>query len=397
MKYPCPLLALISFVVPMITLVGEADHNSVVYKLTDIPALMQAFVDRDETPGVVTLAAHKGEIISLSAVGSQSLDPKVPMQKDSIFWAASLSKPFVAVAIMMLVEEGKLQLDDPVENHLPEFKGIQMTVPDYDIEAREIKLVEPRRPITIQDCLNHTHGLPLTSSVDEATSIRAHAIASSRSTLDWEPGSKWRYGGEGLHIVAYLVELYSGMSYADFLKKRIFEPLGMNNTYFMRNEVPKDRLVERYWKDKQKQVWTTKQPDIRDRPYFRPDGGLYSTANDFFRFYQMMLNEGTFNGTRLIKEKSVTRLTTITCGHLKKGDHIAGCFTALGFRIVREAIDEKTKALNPGSFGHGGSGGSIIWADPKTEALYIYLRNNNGPNLVPMVETFQQVVSDAVR
>lgn len=361
--------------------------------LRDIPGLMQAFVDKDETTGVVTLAAHKGKIITHSAVGYQSLDPEIPMRTDSVFWAASMSKPFVAVALMMLVEEGKVSLDDPIEKHIPQFKGIQMTVADYDIEAREIKLVEPSRPVTIQDCLNHTHALPLTARVDAATNIRDHVLASAQSTLDWEPGSKWRYGGEGLHVAAHIVELKSGMSYENFLQTRIFDPLGVNDVWFMRGDVPKDRLVERYARDKNKNVWTTKLPNIRNRPYFRPDGGLYLTAESLFPFYQMMLNGGTYKGARLIKKKTAKVLTQITVGHLDKGDHIKGCFSALGFRTVREQIDTRTTGLNPGSFGHGGSGGSIAWADPDNTTVYIYMRNNYGTAQAPMIEIFQGVVS----
>lgn len=363
--------------------------------LEDIPSLMQASVDRGEATGLVALAAHEGKIISHSAVGYQSLESKISMQKDSVFWAASMSKPFVAVAIMMLVEEGAVQLSDPIEKHIPEFKGIQLTNPDYDIERQDIKLLEPERPITIQDCLNHTHGLPLTARVNEATNIRDHVLASARSTLDWEPGSKWRYGGEGLHVAAHIVERHSGMSYADFLQSRVFEPLGMKDTWFMRDDVPKKRLVERYTRDKSGQSWTVNE-SVGNRPYFRPDGGLHLTAENLLRFYQMMLNGGTFNGNRILGKDTVKQLVTITCGHLEKGDHIKGCFSALGFRTVREQVEARTTGLNPGSYGHGGSGGSMAWADPATDTIYIFMRNNYGTSQVPMVEAFQEMVSAAV-
>lgn len=374
---------------------AEADGSK---SLAEIPALMQEFVDREETTGVVTLAAHKGKIISLGAVGYRSVDPQVPLKTDSVFWAASMSKPFVAVAVMMLVEEGKISLDDPIEKHIPEFKGIQLTVADYDMENRgSYKLVEPDRPITIRDCLNHTHGLPMTARVDAANNIRDHVLASAQSTMDWNPGTKWRYGGEGLHTAAHIVELHSGMSYADFLQKRIFDPLGVEDVWFMRGDVPKHRLVERYARDKKNNVWTTNLPNIVNRPYFRPDGGLYLTAESLFPFYQMMLNEGTYKGKRLINKKTAKVLTDITVGHLDKGDHIKGCFSALGFRTVREQIDARTTGLNPGAYGHGGSGGSLAWADPATDTVYIYMRNNYGTSQVPMIELFQQIVSDSVR
>ena len=362
--------------------------------LTDLPSKLQSFVDSGETTGVVILAAHKGNIISHSAMGYQSVEAKVPMDTQSIFWAASTSKPFVAAAVMMLVEEGKLSLDDPVSKHIPEFKGMLMTVPAYAYGPSEVKLVKPDRPLTLQDCLNHTHGLPATAGTEAAKSIKERVMASARSTLDWEPGSKWRYGSEGLHVAAYLVEKYSGMSFEDFLKKRIFDPLGMKDTYFMLKDVPKDRLVEHYRREKGESEW--KVDRFYDPVYFNPAGGLYSTAEDMSHFYQMMLNDGRYGGQRFLSKQSVKQLTTITCGHLEKGDHITNCFSALGFRTVRKATDPKTTGLNPGAFGHGGSGGTMIWADPTNDTIYIFMRNNWGSNQAPMVKAFLGIISVAV-
>ncbi len=362
--------------------------------LAELPAKLQSFVDTGETTGFVTLATHNGNILTHSAFGYQSIEAGIPMHTDSIFWAASTSKPYVAAAVMMLVEEGKLRLDDPVEKHIPAFSRMLMTVPDYGYATKEIKLVSPQRPLTVQDCLNHTHGLPVTEETEAAGSIREHVMASARSTLDWEPGSRWRYGGEGLHVAAHLVEIYSGMSYADFLKERIFDPLGMQDTYFMLKDVPKDRLVEHYARKKGEKEW--KVDRFFDPVYFNPAGGLYSTAEDMSRFYQMMLNGGSYKGKRLLSKQSVKQLTTITCGHLEKGDHIPNCYSALGFRVVREATDPRTTGLHPGAFGHGGSGGSIIWADPANNTIYIFMRNNWGSSQTPLIEVFQGIVSEAV-
>lgn len=385
-------LAFLSLTISTITHAGSGPDSD---KLAEIPARLQPFVDSGESTGAVILAAHGGRIIAHSALGYQSIETGAPMRTDSIFWAASTSKPYVAAAVMMLVEEGKLGLDDPVGKHIPEFKGMLMTVPDYGYASKEIKLVKPERPITVQDLLNHTHGLPVTVETEAAESIREHVMASARSTLDWEPGSNWRYGGEGLHVAAYLVEIYSGMSYADVLKSRIFDPLGMQDTYFMLQDVPENRLVEHYARKKGETGWQVER--FYNPVYFNPAGGLYSTAENMSRFYQMMLNGGSYEGRRLLSEQSVKQLTTITCGHLEKGDHIPNCYSALGFRVVREATDPRTTGLNPGAFGHGGSGGSIIWADPANQTIYIYMRNNWGSNQNPMIETFQRIVSEAVK
>ncbi len=384
-------VALFSFTVLTSSMAGSELASE---SLTRLSSELQSFVDSGETTGAVFLAAHKGKIIAHAAIGYQSVEAKAPMRTDSIFWAASISKPFVAAAVMMLVEEGKLSVDDPVSKHIREFQGLLMTVPDYAYGQGEVKLVKPDRPLTLQDCLNHTHGLPATEGTEAAGSIKERVMASARSTLDWEPGFKWRYGSEGLHVAAYLVEKYSGMSYADFLEKRIFEPLGMKDTYFMLKEVPKDRLVEHYRRDKGDTEW--KVDRFYDPVYLNPAGGLYSTAEDMYRFYQMMLNDGSYQGQRFLSKQSVKQLTTITCGHLEKGDHIPDCFSALGFRVVRNATDDRTTGLNPGAYGHGGSGGSIIWADPANDTTYIVMRNNWGSNQTPMIKAFQEIVSVAV-
>lgn len=363
--------------------------------MTELPSKLQAFVDSGETTGLVVLAAHQGEVKMHEAYGYQSVEAGVPMDKDSIFWAASLTKPYVAVAVMMLVEEGKLKLDDPVSDHIPEFQGILKSVPNYNLESRDVKLVNPTRPLTIEDCLNHTHGLPATEGTEAASNIRERVMASARSTLDWDPGSKWRYGSEGLHVAAYLVEKYSGMSFVEFLQTRIFDPLGMKDTYFMLKEVPEDRLVEHYSRDKGETTWKVNR--FYDPVYFNPAGGLYSTAENMSRFYQMMLNGGSYDGKKLLSERSTKVLTTITCGHLEKGDHIKDCYSSLGFRVVREATDPRTTGLNPGAYGHGGSGGSIIWADPTNDTIYIFMRNNWGSSQSPMVEAFQGLFSAAVK
>lgn len=395
-KFAGTFLALLSLAILSSAFAGNTGHGLDEKLLAEIPAKMQAFVDAGETTGVVTLAARNGEIAFFDAVGNQSIDPDVPMRKNSIFWAASISKPFAAVSIMMLVEEGKLKISDPVEMHIPAFKGMLKTVPDYDIEAREIKLVEPTRPVTIQDILNHTHGIPLSSSAYAAESLKEHVFASARTTLDWDPGSKWRYGSEGIHTAAYLVEMYSGMSYPDFLQKRIFDPLGMKDTYFMRKDVPEDRLVGIYNKDKATQEWNTANDRMVTPKYFRPSGGLYSTAKDMFIWHQAMLNGGQYNGIRLITDESLNQLKTITCGHLAKGGHMDGCYYGLGFQIVRDPTNSKTKMLSPGTYGHGGSGGSTIWIDPTTSVIYILMRNNYGTSNNLIIEAFQQTVSDAL-
>jgi CubicO group peptidase (beta-lactamase class C family) len=196
----------------------------------------------------------------------------------------------------------------------------------------------------------------------------------------WEPGSKWLYGGEGLHVAAYLVEKYSGMQYTEFLKTRILDPLGMKNTYFTIKDVPKGRVVSKHAKLKNGKWGPLERRDFRgggSGHYFAVDGGLFSTVEDLFLWYQMLLNGGEYGGVRYLSENSVRELTHKQTGDVEPAGHGPGNFQALAFQ---EAVEPQggTAALTKGSFGKGGSGGSITWVDPSTKTIYIMLQNISG-------------------
>ncbi len=379
-----------------------ADHGMDEKVLSQIPKKLQAIVDRGQSTGMVTLVARNGQIASIDAVGWRVMG-KEPLKTTDIFWAASISKPFVAVSIMMLVDEGKLKLDDLVEDHIPEFKGQKVDNANrYTVRYRGFRssdgLPTAQHPLTVRTLLNHLDGLPVTRSTKAGKTIKARALASAKNPLMWEPGSKWLYGGEGLHVAAYLVEQYSGMQYTEFLKTRILDPLGMENTYFTIKEVPESRVVPTHRKLKNGKWESFLRPDFRgggSGHYFAVDGGLFSTVEDLFLWYQMLLNGGEYGGVRYLSEKSVYELTHKQTGDVENAGHGPGNFHALAFQ---EAVEPQgtTAALTKGSFGKGGAGGSKTWVDPSTKTIYILLQNMGGGNSDLTESTFLNTASAAI-
>ena len=374
---------------------SAAEHGMNEKVLSQIPQNLKAIIDRGQSSGAVTLVARNGEIASIDAVGWRIMD-KEPLETTDVFWAASITKPFVAVAIMMMVDKGHLQLDDLVEKHIPEFKGQKVTIWKKTKKKMIPKgLRPPEKPLAIRNLLNHLDALPKTAATKAAKSIKGRALVSARNALMWEPGSKWKYGGEGLHVAAYIVEKYSGMPYAEFLKTRILDPLGMKNTYFTIKNVPKSKAVPLHRKLKNGTWEYTYRGDFGNGHYFAVDGGFFSTVEDLFPWYQMLLNGGELGGVRYLSEKSVRELTRKQTGDVKPAGHGPGNFQALAFQ---EAVEPQggTAAMSRGSFGKGGSGGSITWVDPSTKTIYIMLQNISGGDKALTGSTFLNTAAKAI-
>src|SRR6185295_8761316 len=292
--------------------------------LSKIRSEFQDYVDRHQTAGTVTLVAHRGKVVSLEAVGFQDLEAKTPMKPDSLFQIASMTKPVTAMGIAMLEEEGKLSIDDPVEKHLPEFRGQQI------IQKREgstITLGKPSRPITVKDLLTHTSGLRGGSppgfgdlySKRNRTLAEA-TIAISQWPLEFEPGTKWAYCNTGIDTLGRLIEVCSGKSYEAFLEERLFRPLGMKDTFFYPDPEQKKRVATLYKKDKDKLARSENfLGDAVGGKFPLPAGGMFSTAPDMLKFYQMMLNKGAADGKRYLSEAGVERMTRNHTGELRAG------------------------------------------------------------------------------
>ena len=252
---------------------------------SSITAALQPFVDSHTLAGAVTLVADKDRILSVDTVGYADIAAGKPMAADALFWIASQSKPITATAFMMLVDEGKVKLDDPVEKYLPEFHGQWLAV---EQDRDHMLLKKPRHPITIREILSHTSGLPFASAAERPTldllPLRVGALSYAMTPLQFEPGSKYQYSNAGINTAGRIIEVVSGMPYEEFLETRLLRPLGMKDTTFWPSEEQLRRLAKSYRPNRDGTA--SKRPrsrssSIRSTTADRqpmPAGGLFSTA-----------------------------------------------------------------------------------------------------------------------
>jgi CubicO group peptidase (beta-lactamase class C family) len=289
------------------------------------------------------------------------------MKTDTVFAIASMTKPITAASVMILQDEGKLTLHDPVSKYIPAFKNTKVTGGK-----------SPSREITIRDCLMHTNGL--VSDQRNVGSLENTADVLAKTELAFEPGSKWQYG-PGLSVAGRVVEVVSGKSFDAFLTDRIFTPLEMNQTTFHPSKEQLDRLALLYQPTADKKDlergnhWLY---EVTPETSPNPSGGLYSVAGDLVRFYQMVLNGGDLNGKRILSTDAVKSMTSLQSGELSTG-FTPGNGWGLGFCLVREPVGV-TEMLSPGTFGHGGAFGTQGWIDPRQEMIFVLLvaRQNFG-------------------
>src|ERR1043166_8706375 len=244
-----------------------------------VRARLPAFVDAGTGAGAVALVATHDRVLCLDAVGCADLAAKKPMAKDSMFWIASMTKPITGAAVMILQDEGKLNVADPVEKYLPEFKNQWLVAEDL---TNELKLVRPARPITLHDLLTHTSGINGPNTPRYDSTLAEMAMAYSQSPLMFPPGSKWKYSTPGMNTLGRIVEVVSGQSYADFLQKRIFDPLDMRDTTFWPTPEQAKRIAKSYKKTatglEEIPVSIIKPGTLSDRRRMPiPAGGLFST------------------------------------------------------------------------------------------------------------------------
>jgi len=390
-RHILPLLA-----APFVSRAGAADAG----RLGLIRTRMEEAVARGGIFGAVTLVAQGGKVVHHEAVGSLDASKSKPMAKDSIFQIMSMTKPVTGVAVMMLAEEGRLALTDPVEKHLPEFRGLQV------ISARHadgsVTVRKPSRLITLRDLLTHTSGLP--EYGPEETAFYSHmkltlaeaVLQWSQSRLLFEPGTKWQYSNPGIAALGRIVEVISGQKYEDFLAERIFAPLGMTDSFFFPPAAKHARIA-----DVMVGMPSGKPVGMGDRifrkgaKYSMPEGGLYSTATDLLAFYQMNLNRGTYNGKRLLAPASVDVMTKWHNLGMTPAAHGAGQGYGLSWAVVKEPLGELM--LTPaGCYGHGGAFGTLGMVDPKNNAVLVYLIQRTGPGPDTGRNAFVEVAGAAV-
>ena len=368
---------------------------------SELKSALQPFIDKGELAGAVTLVAQGGEVLAVDAVGYSDLSAKTKMKADDLFWIASMTKPITAVTVLMLQDDGKLSVEDAVEKHLPEFKG-QWMVQEKSNDKQV--LVKAPRPVTIRDLMTHTSGL------GEGPQPRAHSTLAelvmgySQVPLQFPPGSKWSYCNPGINTLGRIVEVVSGKSFSEFLDQRLFKPLEMKDTTFWPSDSQARRLARSYQPStngtglEESEVFILMGAPVTDRHRTPlPMGGLYSTARDMGRFYQMMLDQGVWQGKKLLSPEAVRQLTTTQTGDFKTG-FVDGMSFGFGFAVVKEPRGI-TSMLSPGTFGHGGAFGTQSWADPQKDLILVMMIQRNKlsrADASPMREAFQKAALAAV-
>lgn len=334
-------------------------------RLERVPAVLQKYLDDHQISGAVTLIATADRTVHTAVVGQADIAAKRPMREDTIFRIASMTKLITATALLQLVEQRKLSLDDPVEKHLPAFR-------DQKLRQKPIS-----RPITVRDILTHTAG---TISPDpktlEGKTLEEQVDAIGKAGLEFEPGTQWKYGN-GLTIAGRLIEVCSGEDYAGYLHKHIFQPLQMTDSTFVLSAEQAARLAVTYKPGKEPgtlEAVSIPDPTIARTP--GPSGGLFSTARDQARFYQAILNGGQLGDVRVLKAETVQQMLTPQTGELVTG-FTPGNQWALGWCFVRQP-QGVTRLLSPGTYGHGGAWGTQGWIDPARKLILVLMIQRQG-------------------
>jgi CubicO group peptidase (beta-lactamase class C family) len=352
-------------------------------RLQRIHALVQRHMDSGDITGAVVLVARKGQVAFLEAQGTMDLETKKPMARDSLFRMASMTKPVIGTSIMMMLEEGRLQLSDPVSKYIPEFKGMKVGMLQEPgrgpANPPKFYTVPADRDITIKDLLTHTSGLssgPMGQSEvakmrRKPTETLADYLPRLGSTpLEFQPGSRWMYSpSDGFDVLARIVEITSGMPLNRFLKQRIFDPLDMSETSHYPTDAQMPRLVTAYRKTDQGLVKTENSLSMSSKVYFAGGGGLVSTVDDYSHFAQMLANGGELYGKRLLSPRTVKLMSSVHIPSTLPG-RVTGEGYGLSVRVMQDAVAGNHR-VSDGSFGWSGAYGTHFWIDPKEEIVAI--------------------------
>ncbi len=354
-------------------------------KLSSIHDAMEKAIAQKQAAGIVTLAIKDGQTIWLDAAGMKNVAKNQPMPKDALFWIASMTKSISATTIMTLVDEGKLSLDEPASKWMP--------------DLGKVKLADgkpPARPITLRDLMSHTAGIafPKRQPSDGAVSLKAYAASLVKTPLAFEPGSAYEYGF-GITVAGRIAEIVSGKKFDQLVDERICQPLGMKNTTFHPDEAHRARIAQTYkMDDETHELVPGYNPfvtsDVSVTHMTEPAGGLFSTAEDMGKFYQMIVDGGVWQGKRIVSEKSIAEMTH---AHQAGGKPIS---YGLNWFVNIDSA-RPTPMMPVGSFGHGGAFATNGWVDPKNKLVTVFMvQDVLVPNASQPRDTFHRLVNEAL-
>lgn len=353
-------------------------------KLAAIHPAMEEAVKAKQAAGIVTLVMKKGKVVHHDAAGMADIAKGRAMEKDALFWIASMTKSVNGAAILCLVDDGKLSLDEPASKWLPELAKVTVAGG-----------AKPEKPITLRMLLSHTAGIafPPRKPTDGAISLKSYVASLIKTPLAFQPGSAYEYGF-GPTVAGRILEIVSGMKYEDFLRTRLFEPLGMKDTTFHPDDAHRARIARTYKMDEDTHElvpgynpFVTSDASVQHMP--EPAGGLFSTAQDMGRFYAMVANGGELDGKRILSTKAVKEmLTPVTAGG-KQLNYSCGW--------MHNTDKQRVCAAMPvGSHGHGGAFATNGWIDPASGLVTVFMvQNVLVPDSGKPRDAFQKLVMEA--
>jgi CubicO group peptidase (beta-lactamase class C family) len=383
-------------------------------RLARIHDMVQRHIDAHDISGAVTLVARNGKVAHFEAHGLADIDTKKPMSKDSLFWIMSMTKPVVGTSVLMMMEEGKLRLTDPVSRFIPEFKGMKVAVmqdrpagapPPAPGTPPLFYTVPATREITIQDLLTHVGGLnsggPASTAEVAKVALKAgESLADylprlATAPLDFQPGTRWQYSATAaFDTLVRVVEVVSGQPFDRFARERIFDPLGMKDTSFRPSPAQLARIATQYRGAAGALTKVDNNLIFLNSPtYLSGGGGLESSAEDYLQFGQMLANRGELNGKRLLGTKTVELMSSVFVP-----DTLPGRAKGRGFGLSVQVISDHIAADTPisnGSFGWDGAYGTHFWVDPKEKIVGIFMIQAAGGNR-SMNPDFENAVMQAL-
>lgn len=367
-------------------------------RLSRLDGIIQSYIDKGAFPGVAAIVVRNGKIVYYKAFGKADLESNKPLSKDAIYRIASMTKAITSLAVMMLHEEGKIMLDEPISKYIPEFAK-PVVLDQFNPKDSSYTTLPAKREISVRHLLSHTSGINYNVIANDE---RMRAIYTKAGVLDaftienikigdkikilaklpltHQPGEKWTYG-LSIDVLGYLVEVVSGMTLSQYFEKHIFEPLGMKDTYFYLPDSKKDRLVPLYTETKEKTLIKSTLDNLGVDPnfpitgaktYYSGGGGLSSTAYDYAIFLQMLLNGGIYNGKRLLSRRGVELFTNTNQSGTLFPDPRS--YFSLGFSVINEVGRSNDIYSSVGTFSWGGAFSTHYFADPKEKICAVLMK-----------------------